>query len=228
MNYVKEEMKLLNMEKVNLQEFDSSSPKVFAIEKELTLEQKIAFIDAQANGVASYLMELFSKWGLEKDTLPQDKYRPKTVSMRAWLRKNDPRGIINSEYSMGSYNLFGTGFGNHSLTLITPNERKLTYVGQHIAEQWFHDLLKQLYKAEQKHFVDNDPFEIKLKKARDFGDKYTVLFHNTEIHDIVWNRKEDVPESRLDMYIAAYEKLELAATQIETELNASLQNDVAE
>jgi len=226
MNYVKEEMKLLNMKKVRVYQSNPhlrNGHTVFEIEKELSIDEKVSFIDSQLDGIATYLIELFTKWDSEKDSLPQGQNRtPKMVSKKAWIRKNDTRGILNNDYSVGSYSLFGTG--HRRMELVCPATEygySLAYTGKHIAEQWFHDLLEKLYREEKKHFADNDPFTIKLNKVKELGDRYGI-FHSKEINDIVWNSKKDVKEANLDAYIKAYEKLKKATNEIEAELHNTL------
>lgn len=223
MDYKKEELKFLNMKKIDLDVVklrNTSSGEIFEIENELSVDEKIKFIDSQSDGVASYLLELFEKWEADKNELPQNSYgRPKTVSFKAWLRRNDPKNRM-SEYDLGTYNLFGTSFIGMGNDCPKANYNyNLPYTGKHVVHQWFHDLCEKLYLEEREYFKSIDPFSIKLKIIKAYGDLYNVTFGNEEIHDIVWNRKEDVAEENLDMYIKAYEKLEATIKDIENELN---------
>lgn len=106
--------------------------------------------------------------------------------------------------------------------------RDMIYTKQHIANQWFHDLLTQLYYSEQKFFELNDPFTIKLEQVKKYGDFYGILFNSLEINDIVWNRKTDVSESNLDIYIKAYQELEQSIKSIESKLHETLELETLE
>lgn len=221
-NYAKENLTLFNMKKVPLQHFVGNSPEVFEIEKEMSIEEKIEFIDSQKDGVATYLLEIFNKWASEKDTLPQKYNSPKTVSKKAWIKRNDPRKIINTEFKMGSYHLFGKQH-MHMVDFCDYSDYgyNMVYTGQHIVNQWFHDLLLQMYFNEKKHFEAHDPFTIKLKMVKYYGEKYGAL-DSREINDIVWNGKRDFKESNLDVYIELYQELEESVKAIEKKLHNTL------
>ena len=228
-DYIKENLALLNMKKVPLQMYSGTSPEVFEIEKQMSVDEKINFIDSQKDGVASYLIELFNKWESEKDELPQQYGSPKKVSAKAWIKRNDNRGIIDKEFKIGTYYLFGTKYMR--MIAICPQTeygRDMIYTRQHIANQWFHDLLTQLYYSEQKFFELNDPFTIKLKKVKEYGDYLGTVFNSLEINDIVWNRKTDVSESNLDIYIKAYQELEQSIKLIESKLHETLKLETLE
>ena len=219
-NYTKENLALLNMKKVPLQMHSGNSPEVFEIEKEMSVDEKIQFIDSQKDGVASYLIELFNKWESEKDGLPKDNSgKVKTVSRKAWYKRNDSRGIIDKDYKIGSYYLFKTKYKYLSMECpTTENGYKMTYSGGNIVDQWFHDLLNQLHLEEKEHFETTDSFNIKLEKVKNYTNNFGTVFNSQEIHDIVWNRKTDVSESNLDIYIKAYQELEQSIKLIESKL----------
>lgn len=218
MDYKVENLMFYNMKEV--QNWFANGKMVYEIENNLTEEEKIAMIDAMKDGVATYLLSLIKKWESEKETLPQNQFGGvKTVSEKAWIKRNDPRGIIDKEYNLGHYNLFGTSFKTLSMTCpSTHHGYSLTYTGQSVVHQWFHDLCRSLYHEEKKYFEENDPKEIKLKKVKELGERYHVYFDNLVLHDIIWNRKKDVPEEHLDAFINAYEKLEESIQRISTSL----------
>lgn len=91
------------------------------------------------------------KWEKEKDTLPKDQFgKPKTVSKKAWIKRNDKRKIIDIEYQIGSYSLFSNRFSDMTTTCPTTDYGySQEYTGEHIAHQWFHDLLRELYLEEK-------------------------------------------------------------------------------
>lgn len=223
MDYKVEELKLMNMGKTRVHRQNSylrGGLNVFDIELPMSMEEKIAFIDKMKDGVATYMLNLLEKWEKEKDSLPKDQYgHPKTVSKKAWIRRNDDREIIDIKYNIGTYYLFGTKFMKMSLTCPeTEFGYSLEYTGGHIVHQWFHDLLKKLEQKEREYFRTHDPFQIKLGKLREYGDRYRITFDNIELNNIIWNREEDVSEERVDKYLAAYERLEREINLISNEL----------
>jgi hypothetical protein len=186
----------------------------------MTLEEKIAFIDEIKNGIATYLLNILKKWETEKDALPKDQFgNPKTVSKKAWIKKNDKCKIIDTEYKVGSYYLFSNYFRDMSITCPTTEYGySLEYTGEHIVHQWFHDLCCELYAEEKKYFKEHDPFQQKLKKVIDYGKQYSMCFDCKELNDIIWNGLEDVPEESLDRYISAYQELEQTIHHISCKL----------
>ena len=195
--------------------------KIFEIEGQLTESEKIQFIDDLKDGVASYLLNILSKWEVENDTLPKDNWgNVKTVSYKAWIKRNDERNIIDIKYKVGKYYLFGTKFKNmNTICPTTEYSHNMAYTGKNIVNQWFHDLCNLLYREEQKYFQEHDNFQIKLSKLKDLGNKHNIVFGSIELNDIIWNHKENISEQKIDEYINAYEKLYQFIDQINNELN---------
>jgi len=222
-NYKKEEMKFLNMNRTDIYVSNPNNIngyQVFKIEKEFTLEEKISFIDKMEDGIASYLIALIEKWEMEKDELPQSSGSPKTVSKKAWIKRNDTRNIIDNDYKIGRYHVLRTAFSNMTLTCPTTEYgHSYAFTGQHVAHQWFHDLCNKLHYQEQEYFKSIDPKSIMLNEVEEMGDKFGTCFNNKELNDIVWNRKIDVEMKNLQLYLDAYKKLEDTMTNIERELN---------
>lgn len=211
--YNKKELKFFEMKK--RKKFISNSVRrgnkldVYEIEENLSLEEKIAFIDEIEDGLASYLLNILNKWEEEKDSLPKDMYNnPKTVSKKAWIKRNDPRKIIKTEYNIGHFYVFGTEHTGMSIKCSTTGYGyNMLYTGQNIAHQWFHDLCEKLYWEEKKYFESIDSKSIKLKEVRELGNRFGC-FDIESLNDIVWNSKKDVSEAELDIYLNAFEKLE--------------------
>lgn len=215
--YNKEEFKFLNMKKVHKR----LKVEVFQIETELSIEEKLEFIDHVADGIGTYMFEILTKWEKEKDNLPKDIYgSPKTVSKKAWLKRNDPRTIIDNSYKIGSYYMFKDKIKCMDLTTPSTEWGNMdTYTGEHIIHQWYHSLCNKLYIEEKAYFKTIDTFEIKKSKVIEFGERYRTVFDNEDIGNIVWNNKSSgVTESQLDIFIAAYEELEKSIEVISTNM----------
>lgn len=224
MNYKVDELKFMNMKKVPIY---VSNPRlrgglhIFQIEDQLNEEEKLQFIDLMKGGIGTYLLTVIQKWEDEKDTLPKDNFgHPKTVSKKAWLKRNDPKKLIDNNYKPGNYHLFGTKF--NGLSLICPTTDygySMEHTKKGIIHQWFHDLCEELMRGEQKFFQENDPKQIKLTKVREYGEKYHIFFDNLDLNDIIWNHKTDISEDSLDKFIKAYEELEKQINIISSTLN---------
>lgn len=232
MNWIKEEMKLMNMRKEYADNTGRNGDilEIFEIENELTLDEKVAFIDSMKDGVASYLIGLLTKWKEEKDSLSKDVYgEVRTVSKKAWIRKNDSRELLDNYFKYGSYRLFGRQYTD--MTLETPTSMyygsPIEHTGSHVANQWFHDILNELKRREEKYFRDNDTLTIKIKEVKEMA-SMSILFNSMELNDIVWNGKEDISEENLDVYIESYEKLGVYIEELEREVHSKIEVELIE
>lgn len=220
--YKVEEMKFLNM-KVREECIQGiynrrGVVKVFEIEDKLSVEEKIAFIDEVKGGIATYLLDLFDKWEKDYDELKKDSYgNVKTVSKKAWLKRNDTRKKINDSYNIGHYSLFGSEYNKMSVTCPC----NMLYSEKHIVNQWFHDLCNILYGKEKKYFQEIDPVSIKIKKVKEYAGFLGIL-DNKIINDIYYNGKIDVTEEVLDSILEGYGKLETYYNMISKEVKESL------
>ena len=196
---------------------------VFQIEDELSVNEKIDFIDEVENGVATYLLNIFNKWENEYDGLKKEASgRVKTVSKKAWIRRNDSRGIINFKYDVGTYWLFGSEYDD--MSLICPNYKyniDRLYTGKHIVNQWFHDLCNKLYTKESDYFKSIDPFSIKVEKIKEYAELFGCM-NNRIIENIYFNGIADVAEEALDAILDGYSNLEFHYNRISKEVNKSL------
>lgn len=204
--YKKEDMKFLNMRRNTI----VGKEKVFEIENELVLKDKIKFIDEIENNVASYLLNILTKWENEKDSLSKDSYNNiKTVSKKAWIKRNDERKIIDIDYKIGKYFLFGTEY--KTMSLICPYTEygyRLLYTDGNVVNQWFHDLCIKLYLEEKQYFESVNPVEIKISQVKKCVEKYHVYFDSKKVNDIAWNNDKNITEKELDIYLDAYKKIE--------------------
>jgi len=213
-----ENLVFLNMRKHNIYKtnpYMTDGLKVYAIEKELSLEDKIKIVDIFENNIATYMLDIINKWEDEKDSLSKDQWEnPKTVSVKAWIKRNDPKKIIDTEFKIGKYYLFERRF--ESLDIKCPSTEygySLEYTGEHVVNQWFHNLCAILYKAELKWFKENDSLQIKINKVKDLGNFYGVVFNCKLLNDIIYNREENVTEEQINIFLSAYEAIEKCVTE---------------
>ena len=211
--YNVEDLKFLNMEEQKIYKpnpCNTKGLKIFAIENEMTLADKIKVIDIFKDNIATYLLNIINKWDEEKGSLPKDKWdAPKTVSVKAWIKRNDPRGKIDNDYKIGRYHLFGEEF--KSLDTKCPSTEynySMEYTGENVVNQWFHNLCDEFKMKESDWFKEHDPKQIKITKLKHLGDSYRIGFKCKLLNDIVYNRETNVTDEQLDLLISAYEVLE--------------------
>ena len=135
-----ENLVFLNMKKHNIYKTNPhmrDGLEIFTIEKEISLEDKIKIIDIFENNTATYILDIINKWNEEKDSLPKDRWdNPKTISVKAWIKRNDPKKIIDTEYKIGKYYLFGRRFEYLDIKCpSTEHGYSMEYTGDHIVNQ---------------------------------------------------------------------------------------------
>ena len=207
-----ENLTFLNMEKHSIYKtnpYMRNGLEIFEIEKEISLEDKIKIIDIFDNSIATYMLDIINKWDDEKDFFPKDKWdNPKTVSIKAWIRRNDPKKKIDTEFKIGKYHLFERRF--KLLDIKCPSTEygySMEYTGEHIVNQWFHNLCKVFYEAELKWFKENNPLQIKINKVKELGNSFGVVFNCKLLNDIIYNKEENVTEEQIDVFLTAYEAI---------------------
>lgn len=223
MVYKIEELTFFHMKKRKIwvdNPYANNRMSIYDIEKTLSEEEKLAFIDELKEGLGTYVLKILKKWESEKDSLPKNQFgSPKTVSKKAWIKRNDPHKIIDIDYKIGTYYLFKTKF--KELSTICPSTASgysMHYTGESIVHQWFHDLCEELYFKEKRYFEEHDTKEIKIAKVKNLGNRYGIVFNNKNLNDIIWNGKKDVTEEELDAFTAAYEELEQKIHEISSKL----------
>ena len=85
-NYKIEELKLMK----------ENGRNGFVVESRLSLEEKLEFLDVHTEGKASKLYNVLLKFKKDKESLKKDSWGyVKTVSLIAWIRKNNDSGVTN-------------------------------------------------------------------------------------------------------------------------------------
>jgi hypothetical protein len=225
MEYKLEDLKFLNMKKEKIwvgNPRNRNGLHVFEIEKTLSENEKLEIIDQMKDGVGTYLFNILKKWESEKETLPKNDWgEPKTVSKKAWIKRNDPKGIIDIKFKLGKYWLFKNDY--KEMSTICPETEygySMEYTGESVIHQWFHSLCEELYRNESNYFKENDPLQLKITKVKELGEHHRICFNNQDLNDIIWNGKTDVSEEMLDEFIKAYEILEKSIEDISINLNS--------
>ena len=162
-----EEMKLMEDKSFNI----VGGKKIYKCEETVPKKEKIAFVDSFHDGKLSYILELAEKFDNEKDKLPKNSWGDvKTVSLKAWLKKNDPKRIVDSKYDYGTITFFWNVKRNiHNLNLKSAYSIYKDYV-----DEIFHNQLVECERAEKAYYKEHDEYEILKQKFRDR--KYNTTF----------------------------------------------------
>lgn len=203
-----EDMKLMN-EKCNLY---IGKEKIYQCENCLSREEKISFIDGKSNGAMSYLLNLLNKFNTDKESLCKDRYGCiKTVSLKAWINRNDSEKLIDTNFSIGRITLF------YATCFIQDNfEVTNTYsIYKDFVDEVFHRLLKELEIKEKTYFKKIDPYQIALSKLRGYSDKFKTAFgtrllfsSDGTIKICNENHSREITLNEVNKLIELYEKLE--------------------
>ncbi len=138
---------------------------------EFSRDEKIEFIDKYASkeDLATYVLNLSSQFEKDKENMPLDKWgKIKTVSLKAWIKKNDNRNIIDYKYHYGEIHC---RYLNRFIQHI--NEKGIYEKFDDFIDQMFYILLQECLKAEKDWFKEHDEYSVLLntvvKKAQKYG-----------------------------------------------------------
>lgn len=213
-----EEMKLMNDCKMNV-----DGRMRYSFENNISIGDKIQFVDSMNNGELSYVLELVEKFNKERESLPKDgRGNVKTVSLKAWLKRNDPKRMCDSSYNYGEIYLLRTrrsiyrlGYGNNSETF---NE----YV-----DDVFHEQLNKCKRKEEVYFLEHDEYSVFKRKFKEYCDIYRTTFG---VHISFWGggkvcvcddngNERDVTIDELKVLLSKYEELDRLVEKITEEIN---------
>ena len=198
-------------------------------EHQFSTEEKIKFIDENYElngnkGACTYMLNLINKYLAEKDNLPKDSWGyVKTVSLKAWLKKNDLWNVVNKDYHYGSYYFIKREYCDFGTLTPRPTwSSNVPYYNQEgkIVDLWFHDILDFLYNEEEKYFNEHDSFVLKIKKVEEYYKQYgcfniekisLVGCNGIRILDEDWCRTFHEPrisEEEIDEMLKVYEDVD--------------------
>lgn len=211
-----EDMALMN-EKSNIY---INNEKIYNAENKLSREEKIEFLDKMNDDKISYMLKLADKFQEDKDKLSKDEYGYyKDASLRAWLKKNDYREIVDTSKTLrgvGSITLVGYGsFGCGRRNIQNINLQVRDDCHKDFVDELFHRQLKECEKQEKQYFNEHDEYKILSKKVSDYMYKYDISFGKA-----IWQRgnrlffkdsqsycERDLTMDELKVLEAAFEKI---------------------
>ena len=143
------------------------------LEREVSREDKIRFIDERTDGEITKILELSEKYAKEKEQLPHDeKGHVKTVSLKAWLKRNDTDRLFDADYHIGRTNKHDRHIEDLNTTW-NYNEPK------DFVDFAFHKELEKCQIEENKYFNTHDEYTVLTDKLAE------KLRENNLIHDAV-------------------------------------------
>ena len=217
-----EAMKLLQERPINY----SGKDFPFNCELELSQEEKIQFIDSIENGRMTYILELVNKFGKERNSLAKNKWGGiNTNSLKAWIKRNDCRHMIDCDYDYGKIRFLGV---KSFITRLTSESDKMYYeTCEDFINDVFHVILLRCRNNEIDCYKSNDEYEILKEKFR--NRKYRTTFG---VHIASWssgricvydenddNKERDITIDELKLLIEKDEELDRIIQKMSSEIN---------
>lgn len=203
-----EELRLLNDKSTEKE----NGRRIYSFERGVSKEDKIEFIDKMNDGKLSYILDLVEKFENEKENLPKDSYgNVKTVSLKAWLKRNDTKNLIDKTHRHGMITFFVSRDIQHINTI------RVWDNFENYIDEIFNRQLNDCEVLEEKYFLDHDEYSILKGKWRNYLSKYNTSFGIYILHtgeDMYIRNKEDsqlyreITMDELKYLISKYEELD--------------------
>lgn len=216
-----EEMKLMNSQ--------NKISGIFNCEYEVSREDKIAFVDSMQDGKLSYIIGMIQKFNDVKDTMPKDQWgKVKTVSMKAWLKRNDigyKKSIFYSNFYYGKFHILGV----ERFMECNPLNEKGSYYDHYanLVDEVFHRQLIECCSLEKKYFREHDEYSILKDRFRHLSHEYKTSFgvhtgycSNGEvyIYDDENSEHREITIEELKRLIPLYDRLEMFIQELSEEV----------
>lgn len=165
-----EEMKLMKSK------YSMGTKSVYFCESEVSQEDKIAFVDKMQNGNLSYLIELRQKFDNDKINMPKGNLGDvRTVSLKAWIKRNDYKSLLDNIFLYGKINLLGCKRYIHSDSFL--NYKGMYDTHNNLIDEMFHRQLLECERMEKKYFLEHDKYSILKQQFKDYVNKYHTTFN---------------------------------------------------
>lgn len=195
--------------------------KIYPCEHKVSKEDKIAFVDSMQNGKLSYILELAKKLEEDRESLPKNDWgNIKTVSLKAWLKRNDTRNIVDRDYKYGNVRFF---FCERHINSINGSRNYDIY--EDYVDEIFHRQLAECEAKEKKYFLKHDEYSILKRKFREKEMEYNTTFG---VHIADWSsgklaviddndNERDITIDELKELLAKYEELDKLVEKLTAE-----------
>lgn len=192
--------------------------KIYACESKVSREDKIAFVDNLQDGKLSYILALVEKFNEERETMPKDQWgNVKTVSLKAWIKRNDDRKLLDNTYRYGDIRIIG----GRNVESIASKGSYDTY--EDYVDEIFHRQLRECEKEEKRYFLEHDEYSILKKKFRDRDYHTTFGVHIITSSDgniyvgKDFDTKREITIDELKDLLAKYEQLDALVEKLTAE-----------
>lgn len=187
---------------------------VYAFEYKVSRDDKIAFIDQMQDGKMSYLLMLIEQFTDDAESLPKKDIfgNPKTVSLKAWIRRNDTKGLLEINRNIGTICLLQCGRIIHH-----PNTTVTGDVYDDLVDELFHRQLVECRKMEDQYFQEHDEYEILKTKLLKHHLLETTTFgvhlgeksgNQVVIRDKNYDQGREITIEELRTLLAKYDELQ--------------------
>lgn len=200
---------------------------IYDCEDSISREDKIAFVDNKTDGKLSYLLSLIEKFNTDKENLSKKdsmfgEPEVKTISLKAWIKRNDTKysqKVIDDWYKYGKYNILGCERN------IQSNTRETYDYYEDLVDEVFHRQLIKCEKEEQKYFYEHDKYSILKKKFEEKRQQYGTTFGvgivtgscGISVGDFEDHR--DITIEELEQLLSKYDQLDAFVEKLSKETN---------
>ena len=199
-----------------------NSELIYDCEYKTSREDKIAFVDKIQDNKLIYILALSEKFEKDKEDMPTDNWGDvKTVSLKAWIKRNDKRNLIDNSYQYGSIRFMG----GRNIQYINRKGAYDTY--EDYVDEVFHRQLKECENLEHKYFLEHDEYSILKQKFRDrnYGTTFgvnigfcsdgSIFVYDTNDS----SKRRDITIEELKYLLEKYEELDELVRKITAETN---------
>lgn len=214
-----EEMKLMNEK---CQRFIGNE-RIFACES-ISREEKIEMIDEYNKGKMTYFLALVEKFQNDKSSLPQTWYGSvKTISLIAWLKRNDDRKLVDIKYTTGEIRFLGT-----TRYIYNFDSKNMYDIYENIIDECFHRMLISLEREEKKYFLENDEYSVLKKQLSGNENYYRTTFGvplsfsssgEIKVYDIEGKNSREITIDEVKLLLSKYDELEKVIEKISGEIS---------
>lgn len=203
---------------------------VYACEKDVSREDKIAFVDSYTEGRLSYILSMIDKFNAEREKMPKDERgEVKTVSLKAWLKRNDTKygvPIFNRDYHYGFFHLFNGQTHLCSRFINMPTAINIGEYHEDVVDEAFRKQLIECENEEYKYFLAHDEYSILKQQFKNNRSKYATTFgvmigvyENGRIVVLSKTDERDITIEELKILLEKYKELEDFIDNISKEID---------
>lgn len=210
------------VEELKLMKEKEKNGSLRSLKESISMEDKIAFIDQMQNGAMTYIKELRDKLMEDSGSMPKDSFgEVKTVSLLAWLKRNDPRKLVDTRYIYGDICLLSCHIKLHS---------KNHYNFDGFVNDVFYHLLDACFRREKMYFREHDEYEIlktkmqthQMARITTFGVNVVIMGDNKVLIENQEGERRDITIAELKELIAKYDELQHVIQQTIEKMTAEI------